>query len=234
MNSVVIVLGIILIILVYVLYKYFTVSATTLLPSADLKVSVPPITSINSPMNVSYAYGVWIYVNTWDTTAPKTIFSRENNIKLYLDSNSPTLKCDIAMSGGAAAMTTTLTDNFPLQRWTYIIVSLDNQFLDCYLDGKLVVSNRLRNVNNIPAVPPDVTVAGTSVTGKSIYLGNNPFRPFDAYIAKFNRWTSPVDPQTAWNAYLEGNGRSTSTLNSYGVNLTVLQNNIAKDTYALL
>ena len=33
-----------------------------------------------------------------------------------------------------------ITNNFPLQKWTCILVSVDNKIIDVYLDGKLVKS----------------------------------------------------------------------------------------------
>ena len=101
------------------------------------------------------------------------------------------------------------------------------------------------NAYFIPAVPPDTistTVSGvvSSTSGDALFLGNSDattvvFQPFDAYIAKFNRWTSPTDPQTVWNSYMDGNGQSSSSaLSGYGINMTLLQNNIAKGTYTLL
>ena len=237
MNSIVIVLGIILIILVYVLYKYFTVSSTTLVPSASLTAVIPAVTAINSPKNVNYAYGVWLYVNTWDKAVNKNIFTRNQNIKLSLDKTSPTLKCDIYMND-STWKTINITDNFPIQKWVYIIISVDNQFIDCYLDGKLVASNQLTIKKTdgtfaIPATPLDIK-------DNAVFLGNSDatygaFTSFDAYVTKFNRWTSAVDPQTAWNAYMEGNGKgSASVLGDYGINMTILQNNVQQGTYSLL
>ena len=249
MNWVVIILGIVLVILVYVLYKYFTVTASTLVKTANLNQSIPPITSITSPKNVSYAYGVWIYVNTWDKNAAKQIFSRDKNIRLSLDNTVPMLKCDIYMTNDTW-QTIQITDNFPIQKWVYITISVNNQFIDCYLDGKLIVARRVAtldstgNVVNTPATPPDNSVAAAgsvaAVSGQPIILGNavpttGSTATFDAYISNFNRWTNELDPQTVWNTYLQGNGMSkTSSMSSYGVNMTILQDSVEKGTYALL
>jgi hypothetical protein len=43
-----------------------------------------------------------------------------------------------------------------------------------------------------------------------------------AYLAKFVRNTSPIDPQTAWNNYTTGNGISSSMsslLGNYGATI---------------
>jgi hypothetical protein len=81
----VIVLGIIIIILIYVLYVYFVSKSSVISKSANLKEGGnEPITAITSGQSTRYAYGIWVYVNTWDSTRKKTIFSRKNNIHLYL------------------------------------------------------------------------------------------------------------------------------------------------------
>ena len=83
MNYVVIILGIIIVFLLYYIYIWMN-SATTLQSSASLLDSNPPITSLKNPTNLNYAYGIWLYVNTWDNSIQKNIISRSNNFTLYL------------------------------------------------------------------------------------------------------------------------------------------------------
>jgi hypothetical protein len=223
MNWIAVILGIVIIILLYVLFTYFTTTSTTLSANANLMVSNPNITNIVSPKSARYAYGVFIYVNSWNTTANKTIFSRAGNITLRLDRTSPSLYVDITMSD-ASVKSILITSNFPIQKWTQVIVSVDNQYVDCYLDGKLVVSKSVSNGGLMPANPPDSSAAGAIVLGNpstsAAYVG------FDASIMAFTRWTGPVDPQTAWNKYLEDSKTSNgaNTVN-YGLKLNVSSNN---------
>ena len=245
MNLVIIILGIVIAILIYVLYRYFSVTSTTIQSSASLKTPVTQITDIQNPTNTRYAYGIWVYINSWDINANKTIFSRKDNLKLYLDKSSPTLKLDMTMSNSTVATpvneTLTVTDNFPIQKWCHIIVSVDNQFVDVYMDGKLVKSKRFYTVTssgttsmgNMPKTPGDITVP--------VFLGNSdvsvqPFSSFDAYAAMFKRWTGPVDPQTAWSSYMDGNGGNSlsKTLSSYGINVAILKDNVVQSKFALL
>jgi hypothetical protein len=152
-------------------------------------------------------------------------------MKLYLDKNSPTLYLDMNMNNNSVK-TMTITDNFPLQKWVYIIVSVDNQFVDVYLNGKLIqsmrffsiVQNNSVNTISIPSVPPDATTL--------LYLGNSgltpPFTGWDAQISQFYQWSSgPMDPQTAWKNYLKGNGSSflSNYLGNYNLNLQLISNN---------
>lgn len=238
MNSIVIILGIVIVILIYVLYKYFTNRSSTLQAQASLTTVLPQITSVQSPTNTRYAYGIWVYVNSWDPNVNKTIFSRNGNMKVYLDRYSPTLLVDVTMTDNSVQKMV-MTDNFPIQKWVQIIVSVDNQFVDGYLDGKLVKSQRFYLAASaanssvlMPKTPPDVSTP--------IFLGNSDvsaagFTSFDTYIAKFKRWTNPIDPQTAWSSYLEGNGSNamSNAVSSYGINMAVLKDNVEQSKYIL-
>jgi len=221
-----------------------------MLSSADFTTALPSITGSSLPAatNLSYAYGIWLYVQNWDPSVQKTIFYRQNNIKLYLDQASPTLKCDIAMADPVKSVKTiTVTNSFPLQKWVCIIISVDNQFVDCYLDGKLVLSQQAvlptksadgkSTIFYSPTQPLDATtqplylgnsgnpIGGTFTAGTSTSVGSG----WSANALLFTRWTTPVDPQTAWDWYMKGNGKSKigSLFGAYGINYSVLKDNIA-------
>lgn len=254
MSAVAIILGIVIIILIYVLFKYFTSTATTLQSSlTDLKIVQPAITKITNPTNTQYAYGLWVYVNNWDQNKNKVFFSQGGVLSAYLLKDKPALCIDVTMSD-TTTMSTIITQNFPLQKWVYIIVSLDNQFLDVYLDGKLVKSSRLSNNNGsiFPAVPgntPQVFL-GNSNTANRLFNGisgtnvNPPatsdlvtsFNPFNAFATYFYRWNVAMDPGTAWRYYMKGNGQNTllGNMSAYGVNMQLTQNSVVASTYALL
>ena len=229
MNTIAIGLVILVIILLYVLYRFFGLQTTELITTASLTGSNPAIPIKNSPSGTRYAYGIWVYVNSWDTSVSKTIYDRANNIKLYFDNVSPTLKCDIAMNkADSKPITVEITDSFPLQKWTQIIISVDNQYLDAYIDGKLVKSARAykedENGNDMPKVPS--ASAAMSLGGGTV---------FDAYVSRFKHWTMPITPQIAWSSYMEGNGDSSlkSYVSSYGVNLSILKDNVEQSKFRL-
>lgn len=221
MNPIAILLGIVVIILIYILYLYMNPVASTLNSSASLLSSVPPITSLNNPGSLRCAYGVWVYVNSWDANATKTIFSRDKNVRLYLDKSSPTLYLEVT-NGDSTKQTVKITDSFALQKWVYVIISMDNQFVDTYIDGKLILSKKL---DKLPSQP------SSDATANPVILGGT---PWDASVAKFIRWTTPVDPQTAWSYYLSGNGSSmTKSWSSYGANLSILKDNVLSSKITL-
>ena len=102
-----------------------------------------------------------------------------------------------------------------------IIDNILNQFIDYYLNGKLIKSEKK---STILATPPDGNTP--------LYLGNTPFLPFDAYLGRVIRWSSPVDPQTAWDTYLSGNGVS-SSVTPYHANLSIMKDHVTTSTYKL-
>jgi hypothetical protein len=188
--------------------------------SASLKGTNPAITSINSGQSTRYAYGVWVYVDTWSTSNTKMIFSRNNNIAVYLDTDTPTLYCDIEIMNQTKPQHIKVTDNFPLQTWSYITISADNNIIDCYIDGKLVNSVKL---NAYPATPGPVQT-------DPIMLGSE----WDAYVSGFQNWTGPIGPEEVWDTYMSGTGNAfTSFLSQYSINLSVDKNNVQQSSYTM-
>uniref|UniRef100_A0A6C0ET39 LamG-like jellyroll fold domain-containing protein n=1 Tax=viral metagenome TaxID=1070528 RepID=A0A6C0ET39_9ZZZZ len=229
MNTTAIILGIVIIILIYVLYRYFTNTTTTLGSLTDLssRSTTTPFTikgDIASSTSPRYSFGLWLYIDTWDSNQTKNIFYRQNSdtskydIRLYLEPYSPILKCDFYTKGSSSTQTETITitNNFSVQKWVYIIISADNKIIDCYIDGKLVTSQQLQN---------QPTFSDTD-----IYVGS-----FNAHLAKFQRITSPMDPQTAWSNYMSGNGGNTLSkmFSSYGLDVTFKKDNVQQQTFSI-
>jgi hypothetical protein len=92
-----------------------------------------------------------------------------------------------------------ITDNLPIQSWVYILVSVSSTYTDCYLNGKLIVSQQLAqpSISIPPATNPDSAKPTLNLMG-----GTNT----DVYVTKLMRLAYPIDPQTAWNYYNQGNG----------------------------
>ncbi len=222
MELIPIILAVIAITLFYFLYSYFSSKPTELAAIADLSTGTNPVIVLGSGVS-RYAYGIWVYVDNWSNSSGniKTIFERANNISLTLDSNTPTLKCNIATTTDAVVVPISITDNFPIQKWTYVVISVDGSYIDCYLDGKLVKSKLIKdNTNGIPVAP---------VKTAQVTLGQ-----FDAHISKFKYWKAPVNTEDVWAAYKEGNGQSAlmNNLTSYAANVTILKDGIVQNTFS--
>jgi hypothetical protein len=235
MSPVAIILGVVMLILIYILYKYFTTSTSTLGALIDLSknnsnVAFTKKGDVVNSTSTRYAYGVWIYIDSWDSTQTKDIFFRNkvakttdipehSDIRLYLEKSSPTLKCEFytSISNTQPSETITITNNFPVQKWAYIIISVDNKIVDCYIDGKLVTSQQLQNQ--------------PIVTDSDIFVGN-----FNAHLAKIQRITSPVDPQTAWSNYMSGNGGNSlkKMFSSYEVDISFKKDNVEQQKFSII
>jgi hypothetical protein len=101
-------------------------------------------------------------VNNWNNTSEKYIYNANAGtastqvIKLYLDTTAPTLYCKLSGLGNNANPVIKVTENFPIQKWVYVVISVDSQIADCYLDGKLIKSTKLPYL----VVQPPLTLVG--------------------------------------------------------------------------
>lgn len=217
MNPIVILLGILIVIVLYVLYSYLYPSNIVIANSASLSQANPPITNFKNPSSQRYALGIWVYINSFNSTAPQIIYSRTDNnqaISLSVDpTTGPTLKFGInTVNSSPPTQFITITDNFPIQKWVCVIISADNQFIDAYLDGKLVVSTKL---------PNPVSQYSSDPNTFPIMLGNS----VDGMISRFTQWSQPINPQQAYDFYNVGNGSSV-IYSKYGANLNIIKDNI--------
>jgi len=213
-----IVIGIVAVILgMYLLYLYFQNYTTVAANMVNLNNANPSVSITNNPNSYQYTVGAWVYVNSWNNNQVKPVLAIPNQFNLYLDATTPTLYFDIsqncAVGGAQASPPMIVTDNFPLQRWTYVTVVVDNYFVDMYIDGKLLQSMKLNCMQSIP-----------STTSAAIYLGGSPTVINDIMVTKVYRWSYVLAPQDVWKSYVVGNGVSTS-FSSYGMAVDIMKNN---------
>jgi hypothetical protein len=224
MNYTLVILGVILLIVIYILYKVITEKGKVVSKKVDLSETNSPVSysDLNSPKAARFCFSVWAYVESF-TDAPMTL------VKVNRDtSDSPTTFFQLDVSGGPTLKYTVLTGtdsgdvdvtkeimpNFPLQKWVCIMVSFDNKVVDLYIDGKLVRSQQLEN--------------SPKATDKNHVIKFPPGGANKGYLAKFERLTSPMDPATAWNKYMEGNGGNyfSRLLSQYGASLTLTKDDL--------
>ena len=214
MDFTVILLILVLIVILYLFYVYFIASTSKLVSSAYLMNAVNPISITDQPTVVNFAVGVWVYMNTCNTETPKNLFVLNNSsgttvaplISLDLGSTDPTLTVTVT-GKDSTANKITLTNNFPVQKWVFVIVSISNNIVDGYLDGRLVTSYQL---------PLNTHLSVTGATTLSVTFQSG----VDAYIYNFQRWAYPMDPQTAQSSYYYGAPSSTSA-SSYNLSVAV-------------
>ena len=81
--------------------------------------------------------------------------------------------------------------NFPLQKWINLVISLQNQTLDIYLDGKLHKTCLLQGVPKISSEAP------VQITPKG---------GFNGWTSNFQYWDDASNPQQVYNIYKQGYG----------------------------
>ncbi len=209
------------IVLVFVLYYFLNKSGTAVLSNKlDLSTTQTaiPIDKIPDPASRKYSFELWVYVFNFQGTS-QYIISRgsaadatKKNIGIKLDGSSPKLMLEYtatATGGSSAQKSITITENFPLQTWVHLIVSVDDKYIDAYLNGKLIKSIQ------------DTTIDTPSSTATIDYGITN------CYLAKLSRTSMATDPQTAWDNYISGNGENplAKYLSSFGLSMTLQKNN---------
>jgi hypothetical protein len=118
---------------------------------------------------------------------------------------------DILLANNNLKPDNIIMNNFPLQKWVYVILSIDNNVADMYIDGKMVRSQKLAS-NSEP-----ITKEASIIPGK-----------MDAYLAKVEREPLPMDPTMAWNKYMEGNGGNyfSKMFSNYGATFTLKKDDL--------
>ena len=153
----------VLAVVVYVIYTFF-IKKLKLLSNVQIRDKIINNSSkeITWKYNITnnYAYSIWFYVSDWqhrlgqdpkDTSSFEeepmvhrileiTLAPYENNILISVDTY-PT-------NGSQPSQSPTCSiNNFPLQRWVNLTISLNNRTLDTYLNGKLVRTCILPNTS---------------------------------------------------------------------------------------
>jgi len=238
------ILIVVLIVLLYFFYSHFNSIGKQLTANANLNNG-----STNLPLSdnaSNFAFSVWIYVNAWDNTPIKPLVSRVVNgatdptltaspasknysYSLYLDRNAPNLYFDVKQSTSTAAAATSITppilvtSNFPIQTWCCVTISLDSNYVDCYINGKLVKSVLLNSPVDSASIGNNKTLLVGSSTKSDIFLSN-------LYYS-----TSPISPAEAWKQYTKGSNKlaNNNILASYGLGLSFFKNNVQQSSVRL-
>ena len=229
MNFLVILLSVLLIVvIIYMIYT--SIYGTTLISKeVDMKDKIADISasSLTKPDAVRYSYNVWIYIDK-PIVGNRRIFNRRNDLGLFINGTSSILSMKLYRRIGTNNTSNTtsyqISNNFPLQKWTLITISIDNSTIDMYLDGKLVKSVIDTVEGNGRKHSPD----NTSDISFGVISGT--------YMSKFSRVLSPSNPQTAWNLYMEGSGSDkglANLVNRYNMNISLMRDNAVARSISL-
>lgn len=220
MNYTLIILGVILCVIIFMLYQFMNargkvVTSTVTLNASTTNPSVP-FSALSSPTSARYYLSFWLNVNsiTGTTDVFKIATGAVDALVIKLSSASE-LQYTITSAASVSTSTHTILANFPLQKWVYVILSIDEQTVDIYIDGKMIRSEKLTAA---PAVTTNLSV---------LSFVDKPTNA-EMYIAKLERNPTTIDPSTAWSSYMGGNGGNyfSSMFSSYGANFTLTKDNL--------
>ena len=218
-----IILVVVVIVLIYIIYLYITKNNVVLASTVylnDKTAKTIENDKITSPKSANFALGFWLYVNSWNTNGIKKVFSYsygttgEFPLSVSFDTTKPILYAEF-MTGCSNAKRTekiVITNNFPLQKWVYVIISANGNYIDCYLDGKIITSYQIKNQSLYVTCIPDPKLL-------SITMGTG----FDAYIYNFQRYTQEMTPTNAMSTYYSTAPaqKDSGFLAGYGMNIQI-------------
>lgn len=216
MNSKLVLAIIVILLLLYVIFKALTTNYTTLGTMQKWATSTI-ITGSNLPnsFKANTAISIWFYIKKWVSGTKVVEFQNASSAAIFqvqFKANTNTIQifprsdkssgddCDIA--------------EFPLQKWVNLIISFNGSAMDVYVDGKLVKSCVVNNGSKL------------SETQK-IILGDSSKVDDIGFITNVKLKASPIAPQEAWDIYSQGFGGSpwSDLLNKYKVKLSFIVDN---------
>ena len=194
------------IILFYSVIQGYFEGVTAFKYNSNLNVQQESI-AVSEPKSKNFAYGMWININKLSESKDDIILSRPNEIKLFIHNGN------LMITDSFEVM-----QNFPLQKWVYITVSVKENtiskksIIDTYIDGKLVKSFESMSV--------------ISPTDNSLTLDQ-----FDAKLIGFKRWTYPLNPIMVSDEYNASNMKK--LLGNYNLDISVLKNEVLTKRFSV-
>lgn len=220
MNSKLVLAVIVILLLLYVIFKALTTNYTTLgtMQKWTNKTTLTGGTLPNS-FKANSAISVWFYIKDWANSANVVKFfntatatgSPIFSVKLKDNTNTITIK---PRSSNA---TDCEISDFPLQKWVNLLISFNGTAMDVYVDGKLVKSCVV-NMGSEIAKTQSIVLGEDPTSTNSIDVG---------FITNVKLKATPIAPQEAWDIYSQGFGGSpwSDLLNKYKVKLSFIVDN---------
>jgi hypothetical protein len=244
MSPLSIVIMILIIVLLVIIWKYvlsdpFTLQSMQNGQTASTIAASSLATNGTNVPSSNFAYSIWFYINDWNYRygEPKVVFGRmgsksststgaisgvsgmdpcpavilgaiENNVAVTL-SCYPGSNQEPTTPGGTTVLHTCSVTNIPIQKWVNLTLSVYGRSMDLYIDGKLVRTCLLPGVANVN-------------NNSNVYV--TPAGGFDGWTSKFQYFPNSLNPQEAWNIYTKGYGSWSSMLNSYQVQIALIEN----------
>ena len=182
-------------------------------------------TDLDSPSSTRYYYSGWVFIDSNFTKSGQdnVLFNRGTDfvaslngstLNIYAGNVAPTVSPasqpigTISTSGQTPLLA---IPNFPFQKWCYLVVNVDGNQVDVYVDGKFVSSANSQS-------PIGSTATNPITYGNQLTQGQ---------MCRFSRHASAVSPQQVWQQYLRGSGQNKS-LSKTGLKVEILKNGQTK------
>jgi hypothetical protein len=178
--------------------------------------SVIKVESIDNTGSGRYFYEGWFFINT---NAPihtaNVLYNRGKDFVVALTGSTLNLYINAPadrVNAGGILDTSGLTplisvQNFPFQKWCQLVINVDGNVVDLYIDGKFV--------QNVKSPTPIKTSTTDTITyGNQYTVG---------HVARFRRPAESINPQGVWASYMNGSGQDYS-VTSYHLNAQITKN----------
>lgn len=217
MNSKLVLAVVVILLLLYVIFKALTTNYTSL-GSMQKWGSATILQGSNLPnsFKANSAISIWFYIKKWVDGTKVIVFKKVNDILFNVEFKARTNTIQIfPTSGQSNADLDCEISDFPLQKWVNLIVSFNGSAMDVYVDGKLVKSCVVNLGSRLNET--DTIVLGDSTKNQDDV----------GFITNVKLKASPIAPQEAWDIYSQGFGGSpwSDLLNKYKVKLSFIVDN---------
>jgi hypothetical protein len=223
MNSKLVLAIVVILLLLYVIFKALTTTYTTLgtMQKWGNKTTLQG-SNLPSSFKANSAISIWFYIKKWVNGTNVVSFhtggsgdAASTMFKVQFKANTNTIQ--IFPRTGSSSGDDCEIAEFPLQKWVNLIISFNGSAMDVYVDGKLVKSCVVNQGSRLQET-------------QSIVLGddNDAVKTADVgFITNVKLKAAPIAPQEAWDIYSQGFGGSpwSDLLNKYKVKLSFIVDN---------
>ena len=205
------------ILIIIILYSFFTYMTNNALVAGLQTLSTPmnwTFEKLLNPTALSYSYQCWLFMTDRPSASGTTpiFFRGDTNSKEFqvmLDQNL-TLTIEAKVVGASATTVSkimTVMTGFPLQKWVYLAINVNQRNVEAYVNGRLVKTVNVSGLSN-PSMRAGLTIGNPNLKG---------------HLSKFYRLPETIDAQKVQNNYLKGNGLNNwvSSIFPYGMSFTI-------------
>jgi hypothetical protein len=223
MNSKLVLAIVVILLLLYVIFKALTTTYTTLgtMQKWGNKTTLQG-SNLPSSFKANSAISIWFYIKKWVNEANVVSFHTGSSgeagstmFKVQFKANTNTIQ--IFPRTGSSSGDDCEIAEFPLQKWVNLIISFNGSAMDVYVDGKLVKSCVVNQGSRLQETQ-SIVLGDDSGAVKTADVG---------FITNVKLKAAPIAPQEAWDIYSQGFGGSpwSDLLNKYKVKLSFIVDN---------